>query len=90
MSNVLETRSTSHFARFWSLWILCGSCVVSFVVFGHVWFLAVVLRSMLMQSIARPLVDGLCGSVVFGCGLALDADAVDCAPVLRVHLLFVD
>lgn len=49
--------------------------MVSFVVFGHVWFLAVVLRSMLMQSIARPLVDGLCGSVVFGCGLALDADA---------------
>ena len=87
MSNIHETRSTSHFARFWSLWILCGSCVVGFVVFGHVWFLAVVLPSMPMQSIARPLVDGLCGSVVLPSmqmqsiarPLALDADADGCA-----------
>lgn len=37
MSDTPETSSTSHFARFWSLWILCGSCVVGFAVFGHVW-----------------------------------------------------
>ena len=37
MSDTTEIRSTSHFARFWSLWILCGSCVVGFAVFGHVW-----------------------------------------------------
>lgn len=35
------------------------------MVFGHVWFLAVVLPSMPIQSIARPL--------------AIDADADDCA-----------
>lgn len=64
MSDTAETRSTSHFARFWSLWILCGSCVVGFAVFGHVRFLAVVLPSMPMPSVARPLGEGLCGSVV--------------------------
>ena len=91
MSNIHETRSTSHFARFWSLWILCGSCVVSFVVFGHVWFLAVVLSSMPMQSIARPLVDGLCGSVVLpSMPMPMIArplvDGLCGSVVLRVHL----
>lgn len=44
MSDTPETSSTSHFARFWSLWILCGSCVVGFAVFGHVWSALRILR----------------------------------------------
>lgn len=52
---------------FLSLWILCGSCVGRFVVFGHVWFW---LRS------ARPTV--LMWFLWVG-GLALDADSDDCA-----------
>ena len=77
MPDTQETRSTSRFARFWSLWIFCGSCVGRFVVFGHVWFLGLVLRvrstscgfggsvvlpSMPKPTIARPF--ALCGSVV--------------------------
>ena len=57
MSDTRETRSTSHFARFWSLWIFCGSCVVRFVVFGPVWFFGSGLR-------IRSCSCGFCGSVV--------------------------
>ena len=38
----MDVFAASRFARFWSLWIFCGSCVGGFVVFGHVWFLALV------------------------------------------------
>ena len=77
VSNIRQNGSTSHFARFWSLWISCGSCVGRFVVFGRVWFLGLVLRvrstscgfcgsvvlpSMPKPTIARPF--ALCGSVV--------------------------
>lgn len=48
MSNVRQTRSTSRFARFWSLWISCGSCVGRFVVFGYVWFFGSGLRVLLL------------------------------------------
>ena len=80
VSNIRQTRSTSRFARFWSLWISCGSCVGGFVVFGHVWFLALVLRvrstscgfggsvvlpSMPMLMIARPLARRSCASSGF-------------------------
>lgn len=74
MSNTLQTRSTSHFARFWSLWIFCGSCVGRLVVFGHVWFLALVCAS------DRAHV------VFVGRWSCLDADG--CPQVLLVHLLF--
>lgn len=68
MSNTLETRSTSHFESFWSLWIFCGSCVGRFVVFGHVWFLALFCASDHAHVVfavrwscldARPIARGL-------------------------------
>ena len=96
MPDTPETRSTSHFARFWSLWISCGSCVGRFVVFGHVWFFGSGLR-------IRSCSCDFCGSVVLlsmpmiarsFCGFArkLDAsfpqvsrlDADDCALILRI------
>ena len=78
VSNIRQNGSTSHFARFWSLWILCGSCVGRFVVFGRVWFLGLVLR-------VRSTSCGLCGSVVLpsipmlASGLARPLARRDCA-----------
>ena len=59
------------------VWILCGSCVAGFAVFGNVRFLIVVLPSMPMQTVARPLGEGFCGSVVL-------------PALMRALLLFVD
>ena len=87
MSDTPETRSTSHFALFWSLWILRGSCVVGFAVFGHVWsalrFLEIVGKDINAHS--KPG-DGTCdfyGSVVLRVHLPSMLDADDCASTLR-------
>ena len=91
MPDTPETRSTSRFARFWSLWISCGSCVGRFVVFGHVWFFGSGLRvrscscgfwSRVVFWIwsARPIV--LMWFLWVG-GLAFDAEADDCASSCR-------
>ena len=57
VSNIRQNGSTSHFARFWSLWISCGSCVGRFVVFGSIVVFGSGLR-------VRSCSCGFCGSVV--------------------------
>ena len=77
-----------------SVFGLCGSCVV--LVWADLWFL-VTCGSCVGGSVVfgNSWQGHKCPShVVFGCGLALDADAVDCASTcprgrcvrLRVHL----